>query len=108
MRMQNWTLMKRALASACLSFAAFAYAGDPIRISGGDKNKSVPNEAREVERDAFKSWNKNKAPGSPLNSLTPFVGPQMIDPKEERRLKSVQDEKKNWMLLEPGELQRRD
>src|SRR6267143_1871561 len=111
MREQSSTLSKRLLASAVpalalLSVATVAYAGDPIQVSG-DKSKPGPVDARPVDADVFKSLNKSKGPA--LKGLTPLVIPgQSMDPKEERRLKNVRDEKKNWMLLEPGELQKRD
>lgn len=111
MRERSSILSKPLLASAVpalalLAFAALAYAGDPIQVSG-DKGKQTPGgDTRPVDPNAFKSWNKSKGPA--LNGLTPYIAGQSSDPKEDRRLKNARDEKKNWMLLEPGELQKRD
>jgi hypothetical protein len=104
MRMPN-----AAVAAAALLFSlSAAKAGDPIQFSP-DKSKPAPTETRPVETDVFKSWNKGKAPASRLNSLTPFITPgRPLDSKEEKRLQNARDERKNWMLLEPGELQERD
>jgi hypothetical protein len=88
-----------------------AVAGDPIQFSG-DKAKPAPGgvETRPVDNDVFKGWNKSKGSVSaPLNPLTPFITPgRSMDSKQERRLKNVREERKNWMLLEPGELQKRE
>ena len=111
MREQSSTLSKPLLASvvpalALLAVATVAYAGDPIQVSG-DKSKPGPVDARPVDADIFKSLNKSKGPV--LKGLNQLVVPsQAVDPQEERRLKNARDEKKNWMLLEPGELQKRD
>lgn len=86
-----------------------ARAGDPIQVPT-DKAKQAPVNNRPVHADIFKSWNRPNTPsaGSKLNSLTPFITPGRPDVREEKRLKNERIEKKNWMLLEPGELQRRD
>lgn len=96
-------------AVASLLCAMVVRAGDPIQFSN-DKSKprGVGTETRPVEADAFKTWNKVKGPATQLNPLAPFILPGRMDPKEEKRLKNIRDEKKNWMLLEPGELQKRD
>src|SRR5688572_2940349 len=94
---------------ALLLFMGPARAGDPIQVPT-DKAKQAPVNNRPVDADIFKSWNRPNTPaaGSKLNSLTPFITPGRPDVKEEKRLKNERIEKKNWMLLEPGELQRRD
>jgi hypothetical protein len=96
-------------ASALLLSLTVVHAGDPIQFSNG-KAKPAPNETRPGDKDVFKSLNKSKAaPASPLNSITPFITQgRPTDSKEERRLKNIREEKKNWMLLEPGELQQRE
>jgi len=96
--------------AALLLSLCIGHAGEPIQFSN-DKAKPAPTDPQQpVDADMFKTWNKSKRPaGSPLNSLTPFITPgRGMDPKDERRLKNMQDEKKNWMLLEPGELQKRE
>lgn len=91
-----------------LLFLGSARAGDPIKFSD-DKAKAAPANERPVDSDIFKSWNKSSGrSGSPLNSLTPFITPGQSLDKEDRRLRNAREERKNWMLLEPGELQKRD
>jgi hypothetical protein len=117
MREQRANSWKRRLAGAApaavlaLSLSLIgAQAGDPIQFSG-DKGKPAPGaETRPADTDVFKTWNKSKTPaGARLNALTPFIVPaDPMDPKDERRLKNARDERKNWMLLEPGELQKRE
>jgi hypothetical protein len=100
-----------ALAALALLFSVFiAAAGEPIQFSN-DKARSTPGSPQQrVDPDAFKSGNKSRiSAGSPLNSLTPFITPGTAnDPKHDKKLQNVQDEKRNWMLLEPGELQKRE
>lgn len=92
-------------------FLGVARGGDPIQFSN-DKAKPAPANNRPVEADLFKSWSKPASPSAApgLNSLTPLVitPSRTLDPKEERRLRNAREERKNWMLLEPGELQKRD
>lgn len=114
MREQSSIWSKRLLAGAVLALVLLLFghasrAGEPIQFSN-DKTKPVPSDPQQpVDTDMFKTWKTKRAPSSPLNVLTPFVIPgHAIDGKEERRLKNAQDERKNWMLLEPGELQKRE
>ena len=95
-------------ALALLFFLSLARAGEPIQFSN-DKAAPAPNDpTQQVDRDMFKTWKSKRPVTSPLNSITPFITPGPVDPKDERRTKSIRDERKNWMLLEPGELQKRD
>jgi hypothetical protein len=95
-------------ALALLMSVAAVRAGDPIQV-GTDKTKPTPAENRPVDADVFKSWNKSKFSTPQVNPLTPFIVPgRSLDQRDEKRLKNERDERKNWMLLEPGELQQRD
>src|SRR5687767_6719970 len=95
---------------AAVLFLGTARAGDPIQFSG-DKAKPAAANNRPVDADLFKSWNKAGTPAaSSINTLTPFITPgrTTMDPKDEKRLRNARDEKRNWMLLEPGELDKED
>lgn len=95
-------------ALALLLFAFIGRAGEPIQFSN-DKAKSAPADPQQqVDADLFKGSKFKRPPGARLNVLTPFITPGGTDPKDERRMKNIREEKKNWMLLEPGELQKRD
>lgn len=94
-----------------LLFVGAASAGDPIQFSGDKARPAPANEKPAIDSDLFKSWNRPATTRSPssVNPLTPFItSGRSLDPKEERRLRNAREERKNWMLLEPGELQKRD
>ena len=86
-----------------------AHAGEPIQFSN-EKAKPAPGNPQQPDADLFKSQKAKRPASAPLNNtLTPFIRyGGSLDPKDERRLKAIREEKKNWMLLEPGELQQRD
>ena len=86
-----------------------AHSGEPIQFSN-DKAKPAPGSPQQPDADLFKTSRAKRPPSAPLNNgLTPFISyGGSLDPKDERRLKNIREEKKNWMLLEPGELQQRD
>lgn len=96
-------------ALALLLFASVGRAGEPIQFSN-DKAKPAPGGPQPpLDADLFKGSKSKRPPSARLNSLTPFITPGApTDSKDERRLKNIREEKKNWMLLEPGELQKRD
>lgn len=96
-------------ALALLLFVGLGRAGEPIQFSN-DKAKQAPTDpGQQVDTELFKGSKSKRPPAARLNGLTPYIslGPN-VDPKDERRMKNIREEKKNWMLLEPGELQKRD
>jgi hypothetical protein len=82
--------------------AGLCFAGDPIQFSG-EKGKQGPQQEKKVDNDLFKSWNKEGAP-SPLTGFTPYIPSTRTDPKDLKRLKKEREEKRNWLLLNPGDL----
>ena len=82
--------------------AFLAFAGDPIQFSG-EKGKQGPQQEKKVDNDLFKSWNKDSAP-NPLSGYTPYMPAIRTDPKDEKRLRKEREEKRNWLLLNPGDL----
>ena len=99
-----------ALAALALFFSLpVARSGEPIQFSN-DKAKQTPGNPQQPDADLFKTSKAKRPASAPLNNtLTPFINyGGSLDPKDERRLKNIRDEKKNWMLLEPGELQKRE
>jgi len=97
----------RVLASlAVLGGWSLALAGDPI-VVGGEKPKVTPGaESKATAREVFRL--RDVAPDSfPLDVLSIPLLPEKkrLDPKEEKRRKLQELEKKNWMLVDQGELQ---
>jgi hypothetical protein len=111
-------LMKRAVQVTCygfawcLSFAAFntiAHAGEAI-IIGPEKGLIEPGKKSKGENPLFGgSIGKLDSP-SPLGGLVPTIIPngRSFSAKEQKRLRDAADEKANWILLDPGELQNKD
>ena len=107
--------LRYSILSFCLLLAA-AGGGVSIGICGekivlsGDKPSGEPNAPTKGGGDLFKSWGKVDQPGFDYNVLGLPTIPRnsALDKEELKRLKNIRDEKKNWLLLEPGELQRKE
>ena len=97
------------LAIASLGGTSIGTAGEKIVLSD-DKPKGDPNAPAKGGGDLFKSWSKVEQPGFDYNVLGLPTIPRNggLDKEELKRLKNIRDEKKNWLLLEPGELQRKE
>src|SRR4051794_36504199 len=97
------------LAIAGLGLAAVASAGEKIVVSD-DKPRSEPNAPVKTGSDLFKSWGKLDQPAFDYSVLGVPTLPRnsAVDKEEFKRLKNITDEKKNWLMLEPGELQRKE
>lgn len=93
----GWLLLPILALSVGLCFA-----GDPIQFSG-EKGKQGPQQEKKVDNDLFKSWSKEATP-SPLSGFTPYLPTTRTDPKDLKRLKKEREEKRNWLLLNPGDL----
>jgi hypothetical protein len=87
-------------------FTASARAGDPIQFST-EKGKQSPVQERKIDNDLFKGWKREPTP-NPTFGLTPYLPPIRLDRKEEKRLKNARDERRNFLLLQPGELNKDD
>ena len=97
----------RFLAGAALVFwisAQGLLAGDPIILST-QKPRINPELEKTFDKDLLRSWSKlpNRSPldgySSPSESSPP------TDSRRDKKARDAQAEKKNWLLLEPGELQ---
>jgi hypothetical protein len=83
-----------------------AHAGDPI-VVGGEKSKAAPApEGKTSAREVFRL----REPGSPASAFDVLSIPmspekKRLDPREEKRRRLQDLEKKNWMLVDKGELQ---
>src|SRR5438093_58853 len=105
---------QRVVAVVLMIGAVFAgghclvYAGEAIIIPG-EKSKAgpVPENRTAAPREIFRL--RDTGPGvSPLDVLGTPVSPDQqkrLDPKEEKRRRLQALEKKNWMVVNPGELQ---
>lgn len=115
---QIWLLMKGltlkklvAIASSGAVLVAGVMpvkAGDKIIVSD-DKGKSDPRtELKTGGGDLFKAWEKLETPGFDYSVLgIPTIPRGSIDSKLEKRLRNEADQQRNWLILPPGELQRR-
>lgn len=94
-----------ALAGALCLACASSLAGDAI-IVPGDKSKTPrPNEAP-APKEVFKL--RDTIDATPFDVLMVPVLPEKqkrLDPKEEKRRRLQELEKKNWMVVDQGELQ---
>jgi len=83
------------------------YAGDKI-ITSNDKLQGGPTKDLKMGNDLLKSRVKIDDTGADLGMPnTATLGPVPLSRKERQILKDRQAEQKNWLLLEPGELQRK-
>jgi hypothetical protein len=96
----------RVVASlAVLGASSLAFAGDPIVI-GGEKPKTAPGtENKAAAREVFRL--RDSVPDSPFDVLSvPMLQEKKrLDPKEEKRRRLQELEKKNWMMVDQGQLQ---
>src|ERR1043166_9752052 len=106
--------LRHKILNLCLLIAAggsisIAIGGEKIVLSD-DKPKSEPTPAAKRGEDLFKSWSKVEQPGFDYNVLGLPMIPRntSLDKEELKRLKNINDERKNWLMLEPGELQRKE
>jgi hypothetical protein len=96
----------------CLSFAGLntvGHAGEAL-IIGPEKGLIEPGKKSKSENPLFGgSIGKLDSP-SPLGGLVPTIIPngRSFSAKEQKRQRDAADEKANWILLDPGELQNKD
>jgi hypothetical protein len=102
----NWLGQIRVVASlAVLGVSSLAFAGDPI-VLGGEKARVAPAaQSKTTARDVFRL--RDTFPDSPFDVLSVPMLPEKkrLDPKEEKRRRLQELEKKNWMIVDQGELQ---
>jgi hypothetical protein len=106
----NWRA-KRGVKTAAVILAAgisvSAFGGDAIIVPGGSKGKAAPApESQPAPREVFRL--RDTAPANPFDVLSVPVMPdkkRLLDPKEEKMRRLQQLEKRNWMIVQDGELQ---
>ena len=102
-------ILGRFLAGATLAFwmsGPAVFAGDPIILST-QKPKINPELEKSFDKDLLRSWSKlpNR---TPLDGYSSPSESTPINPRQDKKTRDAQAEKKNWLLLEPGELQDQD
>jgi len=99
-----------ALVGAIFGCVVPARAGDKIVFSD-DKPKGDPTAALKGANELFqsKSW-KLDQPGFDYNLLgIPSIPRNMpLDKGEQRRMDAIRTERKNWLMIAPGELQKKE
>ena len=95
------------LALAFCHAASPLWAGDPIVFSK-DNLKIPPELDKSRDKDLLRSWSTLPRQ-EPFDGYYPSSGSAVsIDPKQQKKWRNAQTERKNWLLLEPGELQKLD
>src|SRR5215204_4874685 len=95
-----------ALLFALFGAGSLAFAGDPI-VVGREKPKAAAGpDSKTTPREVFRLRDTG-LDSSPFDVLSVPLPPdkKLLDPKEEKRRRLQEIEKKNWMLVDPGELQ---
>ncbi|HMC28009.1 MAG TPA: hypothetical protein VKM56_09485, partial [Verrucomicrobiae bacterium] len=86
-----------------------AAAGDKILFS--DQPTAANPKDTKSAAELFRSWNKTKleTPTFDYSIMgVPTIPSASLGGKEEKRRQAARAEQKNWMLIEPGELQRKE
>lgn len=87
--------------------AARVSAGDALQFSN-TKSRPDPNQKPKLQDEAARSRLDFGSRG-PVDQVTPGVfKPDRRDPRAERQARNAEDEKKNWMVLDPGQLDAED
>jgi hypothetical protein len=82
-------------------------AGEAIQFSN-TKGHPDPNQKQKLQGEASRAGLKFGAPG-PMEGVSPgLYESRRRDPRSERKAQNAQDEKQNWMVLEPGQLDAED
>lgn len=83
-------------------------AGEPI-VFGNAKPKVEPDKEKNPVKSPFKlDAMANSTPFGPIGIMPPILPRSESSPRKDRRQQNAADEKKNWMFLQEGELQRQD
>src|SRR4051812_26686651 len=110
--MNDLRLKKIALALlGCAGMTLSAFAGDKIVLSD-EKPQAEPNAPTKAANDLFnsKSWKMNDSGLGldPLLGIPTIPRSTPLSRDEMRKLKAASDEKRDWLLAEPGERQRKE
>ncbi len=89
-------------------FGGRAVAGEPI-VFGTEKIKAEPGKDKAPTQGPFRLEKLTAPPPFELNGLTPPILPRSNSShRKDKRQQNAEDEKKNWLLLDQGELQDKD
>jgi hypothetical protein len=107
------TAVALALGASCCLVGPRLWAGDPIDFSGGRGKSSAPKESKMDEERLKGLQNSTRTSilreGAPPDSIPSITNPRdPRDPREERRQRLAREERKYFLLYEPGELQKKD
>ncbi|HEY2953152.1 MAG TPA: hypothetical protein VGK40_11240 [Verrucomicrobiae bacterium] len=105
------TAVTLAVGALCCLGGPRLFAGDPIDFSGGRGKNSGPKESK-MDEERLKALQSPTSPsilreGAPPDSM-PSINKQPRDPREERRQRLAREERKYFLLYEPGELQKKE
>ena len=108
--MKSFLLNEFCVTSAvvvALMIPAGVWAGEAIQFST-TKGHPDPNLKQKLQGESSKAGLKFGAPG-PMEGVSPgLYESRRRDPRAERKAQNAQDEKQNWMVLEPGQLDAED
>ena len=91
---------------AVTGFGSRVLAGEPI-VFGNEKTKLSPAGEKTPLPNPFRLEKLTTAPFD-FGNMTPPILPRLHNAKKDKRQQNAEDEKKNWMMLEKGELQDKD
>ena len=100
----NGFQMATAVAAALLIPMGLS-AGEAI-VPSTSKNHAYPSLKPNLPADASKGLNFGV--GTPMDGVTPDTSLRRRDRRAERKAQNAEDEKKNWMVLDPGQLDEED
>src|SRR2546421_11940471 len=89
------------------SFALHTFAGEPI-VFGSAKTKVEPDKEKLPIQSPFKLDSLRTSTPLDFNSLIPVLPRLDSNGRKDKHQQNAEDERKNWMFLEPGELDRDD
>src|SRR5438874_2482379 len=107
-----WRARARFVSLGMVTLGLIAYtaaAGDKILFS--DQPTAANPKDTKSAAELFRSWNKTKleTPTFDYSIMgVPTIPSASLGGKEEKRRQAARAEQKNWMLIEPGELQRKE
>src|SRR2546422_9674923 len=96
------------LATALLySFAFHTFGGEPI-VFGNAKTRGEPDKEKLPVQSPFKLDSLRTSTPLDFNNMIPVLPRLDSNGRKDKHQQNAEDERKNWMFLEPGELDRDD
>src|SRR5438552_18103293 len=84
------------------SFACHVFAGEPI-VFGNTKTRVEPDKDKLPVQSPFKLDSLRTSTPLDFNSLIPVLPRLDSNGRKDKHQQNAEDERKNWMFLEPGE-----